>query len=422
MRNFILILLNGLIFLSTSVYAQTMSSATLEQCYEWSRNNYPLIQKLDLIEQSAEYNLSNASKGKLPQLSIKGQATIQSDVTQLLIELPGMDIPTLSKDQYKIYGEVYQPLTNFSNVDNRKEQIAIDGQIEQKKVEIDLYRLKDRINQVYFGLLLMGVKDEQLSLVLKDLENTLLKLDGALENGTATLMDKKLLEVEKIAITQELQENESNVEAFLMMLSALTGQNITVETDLVAPLIFVNTPTLNRPELELFGLQSKMVEVQNAQLKNRNRPNIGLFLQGGYGRPGLNFLSNDFEPYYVAGLKLNWNLNFLYTSKSDQKQLEIKRQMIQNQKDVFLLNTEITQSQQSVELSKYRNKIVLDKKAVELREDIKTTAEVQLLNGIITSLDYIKILNDANRASQQLRLDELLFLQAQYKLKTTSGN
>ncbi|MGK0388014.1 MAG: hypothetical protein ACI94Y_000742, partial [Maribacter sp.] len=130
------------------------STISLSECYEWSKNNFPLIAKLDLLEKSTQYNLSNASKGNLPQININGQATYQSDVTEFPLELPNVEIPTQNKDQYKVYGEVYQPLTNFSAIKSRKEQIIINRQIEQTKVEIDLYQLKDRINQIYFGTLL----------------------------------------------------------------------------------------------------------------------------------------------------------------------------------------------------------------------------------------------------------------------------
>lgn len=399
-----------------------LNTVSLPDCYQWSRENYPLVAQLDLLAKSTQYSLSNASKGKLPQININGQATYQSEVTQLAIDLPNTEIPTLDKDQYKITAEIYQPLTNFSNISSQKDQIDLNGKIEIQRVEIDLFQLQDRVNQIYFSILLMQSKNGQLVLMEQDIDSTLSRLESAVANGTSTLMDQKLLEVEKIRIGQQLEENEANRKAFLAMLSQLTGKRIGPSTNLALPINYEEAFSLNRPELRLFDLQEQLLTVQDAQLNNRYIPDVGLFFQGGYGRPGLNLLSNDFSTFYITGLRLNWNLSSLYKTRNDRQKLAIQRQLVNTQKETFLLNTEMTQAQQSSDISKYRDMITADEKAVILREEIKSIAEVQLLNGLITTIDYIKILNDASRAKQELELHQTMLLQAQYNLKTTSGN
>lgn len=399
-----------------------LPTVSLSDCYQWSRENYPLVAQLDLLAKSTQYSLSNASKGKLPQVNINGQATYQSEVTQLAIDLPNTEIPTLDKDQYRITAEIYQPLTNFSNIRSQKDQIDLNGKIEMQQVEIDLFQLQDRVNQIYFSILLMQAKNGQLVLMEQDVDSTLSRLKAAVANGTSTLMDQKLLEVEKIRVGQQLEENEANRKAFLVMLSQLTGRRIGPSTNLIPPIGYEEALTLNRPELRLFDLQEQLLTVQDAQINNRYIPDVGLFFQGGYGRPGLNLLSNEFSTFYTTGLRLNWNLSSLYKTNNDRQKLAIQRQLVNTQKETFLLNTEMTQAQQSSEVSKYRDMIAADQKAVILREEIKSIAEVQLLNGLITTIDYIKILNDASRAKQELELHETMLLQAQYNLKTTSGN
>lgn len=400
-----------------------LTSITLAECYEWSKNNYPLVAQLDLLARSTQYSLSNASKGTLPQININGQATYQSEVTELALDIPNIEIPTLDKDQYKISAEVYQSLTNFSNVRSQRNQIDLNGKLEMQQVEIDLYQLKDRVNQIYFSILLMQAKGDQLALMEQDIDSTLARLRAAVANGTSTLMDQKLLEVEKIRVAQQIQENESNKVAFLVMLGQLTGKSIGVTTALVRPAaISTGGFSVNRPELRVFDLQEQLLNVQDAQLNTRYIPEVGLFFQGGYGRPALNFLSNDFTPYYITGLKLSWGLSSLYKTRNDRQKLSIQRQLVDTRKETFLLNTAMTQSQQSSEIDKYADMIEADEAAVALREEIKSIAEVQLLNGLITTIDYIKILNDANRAQQELELHETMQLQAQYNLKTTTGN
>lgn len=411
------------LFFQNSAFAQSFEpSITIENCYQWSRANYPQVQQLDLINKTNSYNLSNASKGNLPQINLNGQVTYQSEVTELPIDLPNVEISTISKFQYKMYGEIYQPLTNFSIVNSKKKQIENDGAIEKQKVEIDLFKLNERIDQLYFGALLIDEKIDLLEFIQIDLDSALIKIKAAIKNGTATITDEQLLYVEKISISQEIEENQSNKEAFIQMLAILTGKNLTTSTQLIKP-SFINTSlTNNRPELHLFNLQSSSINIQREQLNNNIIPNVGLFLQAGLGRPALNFLSNDLSPYYIGGVKFNWNLSNFYNQKNNKESLAVAHEKIKSQKNTFLLNTNLTEIQQSSEIKKFQNLIIADKKIVAIRETVLETANVQMTNGLITTIDYIRFLNEVNKARQTLSLHETQLLLSQYNLKTTTGN
>ena len=53
---------------------------TLDECQQLARENYPLIRRYELLEQTEQLTLSNTKKGWLPQVSFNAQATYQSDV------------------------------------------------------------------------------------------------------------------------------------------------------------------------------------------------------------------------------------------------------------------------------------------------------------------------------------------------------
>ncbi|MFT4741878.1 MAG: outer membrane protein TolC, partial [Marivirga sp.] len=349
------LLLNILIYsflltVGTIVNAQKLTDAvakasvSIEECHDWSRENFPLIRQMDIISKSTEYSLSNASIGNLPQISLNGQASYQSAVTQLPISIPNMEIPTIDKDQYKIYGEVYQPLTNFVTVNAAKAQIALMGAIEQQKLEVELYQLKDRINQLYFGVLLINEKIGQYNIILSDIDSTLDKVESAILNGTATQTDKSLLEVERISLRQQIDESKSNQKAFLKILSTFTGQTITANTILQKPSTGAYSVNINRPELILFMLQNQSTAIEERQLSNTMVPNIGLFMQAGYGRPALNFLSNEFDFYYIGGIQFNWNLSRLYNIKDSRKRIRLTTDKVAIQRETFLLNTKLVQT------------------------------------------------------------------------------
>ncbi len=407
--------------MDTTFKATSSGIITLEDCYKWSRDNYPEIKKLDLIHRATEFSVDNASTDNLPQVSIMGQVTYQSDVTGLPIEMPGVD--PLSKDQYKIYGEVYQPLTQFGKVSTAKEKLRTQADIHKQQVEVDLYQLRDRINQVFFGALLIDEAIEQLLLTQSTLDSAIVRVNAGIENGTATLMDKNFLEVEKILLSQQIQTKEADKLLYLEMLSLLTGKMISPKEILVKPeILLTSNHEIRRPELRLFDLQKDAISLEVRNVNNDLIPNIGLFAQGGYGRPALNFLSNDFEWYYIVGLRAGWNLTKLYTHKNQKDNLLISSQQVDASKETFLLNTELSSTKQEAEIDKYRVMIDHDKEIITLREEIMNTAEVQLRNGLITTIDYVRFVNDAHLARQNLILHETQLLLAQYKLLTITGS
>lgn len=135
----------------------------MDSCYARAEANYPLVQQYELIEKTKDYSIANANKAYLPQIGIYGQATYQSDVTTLpfdFSEIPiaGLSeivIPQISKDQYKVYGEIFYSLTGLITNKNNSDLIKANAEIEKQKIEVELYKLRDRINSLFFGILLM---------------------------------------------------------------------------------------------------------------------------------------------------------------------------------------------------------------------------------------------------------------------------
>lgn len=397
-------------------------TVTLEQCHQWARENYPLIERLNLIDKLTGYQVDNIGTHNLPKFSVKGQATYQSDVTGLPIDLPNIEIPTLNKDQYKIYGEVYQPLTQFGQVERSKKNVKQKGEIEKQQVEVQLYQLKERVNQLYFGTLLIDDKIGQLDIIQKDIDSTIYRIESGIENGTATITDKQLLQVEKISLDNQKTHLLADKNAFILMLSQLTGKPFTTQTEFMEPESIFPSEEIMRPELKLFDLREKMIDLEYSERSKDLTPQLGLFAQGGYGRPALNFLKNDFDFYYIGGIKLDWNLSALYTQKRNLKSLSLSKETIRIERETFLLNNALTQSQQTTELEKYSQLLDNDESIIGLRESVLSTAKVQLENGLITTIDYVKILNDLSQAKQTQLLHRTQQLLAQYSLLNTKGN
>ncbi len=396
----------------------------LEECYEKARINYPLIKQKDYITKTKDYSVSNVWKGYLPQITISGQATYQSDVTSLPISIPGMTIETLTQDQYKAIADVSQVVYDGGIMSANADIQRSSAEVDDHKVEIELLKVKDRINQIYFGILLLDGQLVQTELIKMDLNASLDKLNAAFANGTATKPNVDILKAELLKTDQREIELKSTRSAFKEMLGLLINHQLNEETKLEIPQFqsSVENIEINRPELKLYSSQANLIENQSGLTLAKILPKASLFFQGGYGKPTLNMLENKFDWYYIAGARLTWSPSNLYSNGSENEINELNKKSVEAQKETFLLNTNLALKQQNSEIEKLHSLIKVDKQIIEIRTSVKEASKAQLENGVITSNDFIRELNAEDNAKQNLAIHTIQLLLAQQNYKLTTGN
>jgi outer membrane protein TolC len=398
---------------------------SLDSCYILARQNYPLIKKQDLIVKSGKYSLENAAKFFLPQLSVNGQASYQSETLsfpEALGNIPGVSLPSISKDQYKIQAELSQQIYDGGYTKNQKALIGANQLIQQQGLEVSLNTLKDRVNQIYFSVLLMTEQLKQNEIRKTDLQGALDKANAVFQNGTGFRSNVDELKAELMNVDMSGIEFRSNRKAYLDMLSLLIGRSLNETTPLLQPEPLSVGTEVNRPELKLYDLQKQTFDIQEKQLKSDYLPRVSAFVQGAYGRPTLNIIENQFGAWWIGGLRLNWSLGSLYSLKNNRNLLHINRQNQDIEKETFLFNTRLSMSQENGEIKKYTDLLEKDDSAIVLRASVTASAKAQLDNGVITVHEYISKLNDENLSRQSRILHHIQWLQAQYQFKTTSGN
>jgi len=396
---------------------------TIREAYQLARKNYPMIRQQGLIEKTRDYSVSNAAKGYLPQLTVQGQATYQSAVTEfkLPVSIPGVEFPSISKDQYKVYGELNQAIYDGGNVRTQVRSHEANAQVESQKLEVELYKLNERVNQLFFGVLMLDEQLKQNDLLKMDINLGIRKVQALIDNGTAFKSNANTLKAELLKADQRAIDLNASRKAYLEMLGALTGQSLGDSAVLERPADLVAGSDINRPELKLYDAQNRSLDVQSQLLDVRNRPKLNFFFQGGYGRPALNILNNGFDPYYITGLRLNWSLSGLYTIKKDRELIRNNRDAIQLQKETFLFNTNLVAKQQNAELDRFSQLLRTDDEIITLRESIKITAAAQLENGVINTNDFLREVNAEDQARQNKILHGIQLLMAQYSLDNTLG-
>jgi len=417
-----LLIISISIVICTATFSQERDTIDLEQVYNLARSQYPISKKQVLIEKSRDYTISNISKGWLPQFAVNGQASYQSDVTGIPVKLPNTEIPSLNKDQYKVYAEITQEIYDGGTKKLQKEQARVSAEVEQQALEVELYQLKTRLNELYFGILYLQTQLRQSELMRSDIQLGLDKIRAAISNGTALKSNADILEADLLKTEQRIVELQAAAKSYRKMLGLFINRQVNENTVLIKPPVVTTSYVISRPEPELFEKEKKSVDIQSAMVNTKTIPRLNLFLQGGYGRPGLNMLKNNFETYYVGGVRLNWSLSGLYTSKKEKARLDIKNQVLDLQKETFLFNTQQTIQKQDAEIEKLKYLISSDSTIVELRDRIKKTALAQLEYGVINSSDYLREVNAADQARQTQFLHEIQLLRSMYDLKTTTGN
>ncbi len=415
-----------LLIIAISYFAEAQTTINLDSCYAKARQQYPLIKQKGLIEKTKEYNVTNAGRGYLPQVNFNGQATYQSDVTTIPISfhIPGVNtsVPTVSKDQFNVHGEVDQTIYDGGVIKQQKQsQIAAAG-IQDENIEVQLYALKDRINQIYFGTLLIDAQVKQNEVTQKDIQNSIDRMQANVDNGRA--LSSNLYEL-KAAFLQQKQNEismKASRKAYLDMLSLFINKQLDENTVLETPKTVTISESIHRPELSYYDYQKKNDDVQEKMLKATNRPKAMFFFQGGYALPGLNGFNVDPAWYYITGLKVSWSAGGLYTLHNQKQILNIDRQTIDVQKETFLFNTNLSLKQQSSEFIKLKQLIAIDNDIITQRTAVKDVSKAQLDNGVITVHDYLSELDAEDAAKQNLLLHQVQLLMDEYNYQNTSGN
>lgn len=404
---------------SLSAFAQL----TLDDCQTKARENYPLIRKYGLIEQSKEYNLANASKAYLPQFQFNARATYQSEVTTIPISFPGIDIPKLQKDQYQATIEASQILWDGGAIRSQKKMTEAGSEVETKQVEIEIYALEDRVNQLFFGILMFDAQLEQNQILQDELQRNYSTIASYIEYGIANQADLDAVKVEQLNARQIRTQIQSTRKAFVEMLSIMTGDKLDETVVLAKPdygeTIF--SPIINRPEIQLFEAQNRWFDSQKSLLKSTYMPKLGLFIQGGIGRPGLNLLSNDFDPFYIGGIRLTWNFGSLYTQKNDLQKIEINKSSVDAQKEVFLYNINLAVARENQDIQRLKEMMKYDDEIITLRENIRKSAEAKVANGTLTVTELMREISHESLAKQTKATHEIDLLIAIYDLIWVHG-
>ena len=424
MKRFISVVALTVLGLS-SAYAQP----DLEQCKEMARKHYPAIRQYDLISQSQDYNMSNVSKAWLPQVSLSAQATYQSDVArwpdqfESMLAAQGLDMPGLRQDQYKVQIDIQQTIWDGGKSKAEKTLTESETQQSLRAADVEMYALDNRIDNLYFGILLLQEQKRQVEDMIARLQNNLDYVNALVDNGVAMQADADAVEAQMLSSGQTLHQIKSSEESFRKMLELFIGDSLGTGSLSLPQTHQLMIAESQRPELMLFDSQIKTLEAKNQMLNVALTPKFALFAQGYYGYPGLNMFENMMSSRWslngIVGIRMSWNISSFYTDKTSRKQIWNAIDRVKMQKDIFSFNNRLQAEQDDAEIRRIKAVLADDDRIVRLRQNVREAAEARLQEGAIDMNDLLTKISDESAAMIARSTHEIELVKAIYDLKYT---
>ncbi|WP_264563763.1 TolC family protein [Flavobacterium sp. N3904] len=400
------------------LFTLAQQKMTLENCYALVNKNYPTAKQITLLQQKSDYEVNALQTGKLPKIDLNAQGTYQNQVTTI----PNPFLEPLNKDQYKATLDVNQLLYNGGMIDANSKLKEAQTKTQQQQVEVNLYQLKSKINQLFFSILLLQERNDLLIAKQNQLESKIKEVKSGIQFGAILPASEKVLEAENLKIKQQLSEIQYDKKKLFENLSSLTYSNISETTILEKPIIATETnTTINRPELKYFDLQDQQIEASKSILTKNNLPKINAFGIAGYGNPGLNMIDNSFQPIFMVGLRANWNVFDWNKSKSEAEALSVSADIIATEKETFLLNNNIQLQEINAEIKKSEANIATDTDIIPLREYVEKSASSQLKNGVITASEYLTEFTNLYEAKNSQKIHEIQLELAKANYQVVKG-
>ena len=404
---------------------QSDAPITMRACQEWATAQVPLNGQRNLLEQATQLKMQELDAQRLPSIYWRAQGTLQSETVGLPFVLPGQDeafsVPlanaqTSLEAQYRIYDG------GLTDAQQKLEKAKLAKELQA--VEVNLYPVKEQVQKVYFGILLLEAQVRVLDNTLADLAQREQNLEAAAEHGVVLPINIRKLEVETIKLTKKKTEMLGERRSLLALLGDLIGRPLSDEVVLAVPSVQLVEfkESSQRPELKLLDQQKQILLEQSKLVEIQNKPQLSAFLQAGVGYANpLNFFDTDVSPFAIGGLNFQWKI---WDGKQVQKRkdwLSIQSQLVENQKENLFYQQHLLDRQYQERAEKLRRIIEQDRQHIQLQTEIIAQVNAQLTQGTITATEYITELNQQTNAQLELALHELQLQEVQVQYLTQKG-
>jgi outer membrane protein TolC len=388
----------------------------------------PRMKELALLEQQSALRLQNVGAQWKPSLSIESLAQYQSDApsTPLLTPL-GKPVFAAPKDNYDLYGRVEQRLFDTSV----KAQTAVErAQLleQQARVRAAVYAIRQQVNDAFFAAAMLQQRANVVAATVTELEGRLRESNARVREGTALPADAAAIEATLLQRQQDADELRANVRAALARLSTITGRPVAPDSIPVIPDLSSQAADAarlqnlrTRPEYEQFARSRDRIGRQADVVTAAAQPKVSAFARVGYGRPALDFVQNEWQPYGVGGVRLQWNAwNWGSTGREREAQ-SLQQQIVAADEAAFTRSIATATEGDLATVDHLTRALATDQRIIDLRAEVERAARVRLQEGVLTSSDYLARDSELLQARIAQATHQVELAQAQARLLTTVG-
>lgn len=393
-------------------------SIRLESLHASLVATWPLAAQISVANQIAELNLASIAAAWLPELSLSASAHYQTDVTEISLPIPGAIPRTQPKDRYALTLDVRQMIYDGGLSASRRDLEEWSRQAEKTAVDVELYKLSHQLNDAFFSALILKEQEASLMLFLSDVDARLKLLDVAVSAGSVLSVQADVMRVEKLKVEQRLTDTRRHLRRAYELISILSGVPIDGSQPLATPVALRGA---ERPETTLFQARRGLLDAKKALSRTSRRPVVSAFAQAAYANPGLDIFADEFGPYAVVGVTAKWSIWDRGLSRRETSSLTLQQRSLAAHEDALSRTWSLQAAQHQAEIDRFSEALRRDAEILALRTRIVEAYASQLENGSITATDYLTERNAAHQADVQMRIHQLLQLQARLSLSLTLG-
>lgn len=400
---------------------------TIDECVRLARENYPAVAQYGLLEKVKHLNLSDVAKAWLPHGGISAQVTWQNEVAALpevltnILSQQGVDYPGLDNTQYRVGFDVSQKIWDGGKTRANKKVIETGSAVEKTSVDLLLYDVEGRVEEIYFSMLLLHERLSQSDKTIALVDSTFRQVCSMYANGVAMKSDCDQIEAKLLALQQQKSRLSASLGSIRRIMEIFIGEPIGERTLVLPSEDIMDNNNDSHPQLRLFDNRIANLTAQESGIKASVMPTINAFASGYYGYPGYdmfkNMQSRDLSFNFMIGIKVAWNFSSLYTRRNSLNKLQLQRNQVETERETFNFNNDIAMSESLGQISSLRDVMRNDERIVELRQSVVIAAQSQLFNGVIDATILLSKITDSELAEIDKAQHHIELVKAIYNYK-----
>ena len=412
-----------------ALFAQTRSdSLRLSDVRAAALSTDPRSAQLELLAAQSVLRIRNIGAELKPVLSLDGLAQYQSDVAGLNVDLPGIKLPKPANDMYDARLGALQRIHDPSI---RPRRAVEQAQLAESRARVKsaIYSLNESANTAFFIALRSQNQIVELETTVRDIEAQQRVADSRVKQGAALPSESHALRAELLRRRQSVAEQRAAQKAAIAILADLTGQridpNIPIATPDLASAVTqardAGTSIRSRPEYDQFESSRNILALTDEVRSAEQKPRLAAFGRLGYGRPGLNPLSEKFDTYWLSGLQFQWT-PWTWGSSSRNKQIAaLQRQIVTTEEQAFTAQLQRGIEHDLASIDRLEATLADDEQIIALRENILAEAASRYREAVITSAEYVDRQTDVLSARLARAIHRVELAQARAHLLTILG-